>query len=145
MNYIQTSKLSRSISVLNKAKTGSGSQFTLHPMLFLPYFNYCIEIWGNNYMSSINAPTILHKRAIGVIHNVCYLDHTHSFFLQSKLLKFTDIVKYQTAQFMYKAKNNLLPQNLQKLFRDQEGGNKLRGKYNFKINGIRTNRKRFCF
>lgn len=51
INYIQT-KLSRSISVLNKAKTGSGSQFTSHSMLFqsivLSYFNYCVEIWGYN-------------------------------------------------------------------------------------------------
>lgn len=88
-------------------------------------------------MSSIISLTILQKRAIRVIHNVGYQDHTHS-------LKFTDIVKFKTAQIMYKVNNNLLPQNVQTLFRDREGGYQLRGKYNLKINRIRTNKKRFC-
>lgn len=88
INYIQT-KLSRSISVLNAktAKTASGSQFTSQSMLFqsivLPYFNYCVEIWGNNYISSIDSLTILLKTTTGVINDVCYPAHTHSFFLQS--------------------------------------------------------------
>lgn len=72
-------------------------------------------------MSSINLLIILQKGAIRVIRNVGYLDHTHLLFLKSKLLKLTDTVKFQTAHIMYKANNNLLPQNIEKLFRDRWG------------------------
>ena len=145
IKYIQI-KLSRSISVLNKAKQvlDHKSLRILYCSIVLPYFTYCVEIWGNNYISSINSLTILQKRTIRVINNVGYLDHTHSPFLQSKLVKLTDIVKFQTILIMYKAKNNLLPQNIQKLFRSRDGVYQLIGKHHFKINKIRTNRKRFC-
>ena len=45
---------------------------------------------------------------------------------------------------MFKAKNNLLPGNIQKLFSDREGGHNLRGKFNFKMHSIRTTMKSFC-
>ena len=45
---------------------------------------------------------------------------------------------------MFKAKINILPLNIQKLFSDPEGGYNLRGKLNFKVNSVRTTRKMFC-
>jgi len=48
------------------------------------------------------------------------------------LLKFTDLVYVQTAQIMYKAKNNLLPANIQQLFFNREGRYNIRGQCNFK-------------
>ena len=62
-----------------------------------------------------------------------YLEHTNPLFIQSILLKFTDIVSYQTSIIMYKAKNRQLPENLQHLFRNREGGYQLSGEHNFKI------------
>ena len=38
--------------------------------------------------------TILHKREVRIIHKVGYLDDTHSLFLQSKILKFNDRVRW---------------------------------------------------
>ena len=46
-------------------------------------------------------------------------------------MKFADIVKYQTAQIMYKAKNHKLPSNIQGLFNERQLRYKLRGKENF--------------
>ena len=136
------SKVSRSIAVINKAKRilDKKSLHTLYCSLVLPYFQYCIEVWGNNYKTSLNAITCLQKRAIRIINNVGYLEHTNSLFLQSKLLKFADIVQYQTAQIMFKAKNLLLPKNIQKLFEEQEGDHYLRSKEqgNIKVHYRRT-------
>lgn len=61
-----------------------------------------------------------------IIHNVQFQDHTNSLFLQSKLLKYHDLIEYQTAVFMFKARNNLLPRNIQKMFSEREGGYNLR-------------------
>ena len=129
IKHVQT-KVSRSIAVINKAKTilDKKSLHTLYCSLVLPYFQYCVEIWGNNYVTSLKAITTLQKRAIRIINKVGYLEHTNSLFIQSNLLKLADIVKYQTAQIMFKAKNHLLPKNVQKLFGEQEGDYNLRGK-----------------
>jgi hypothetical protein len=59
-------------------------------------------------------------------------------------MKFTDMVKFQTAQVMYKAKNNKLPNNIQKLFNERQLSYNLRGKLHFDRFSIRTTRKGFC-
>ena len=140
------SKLSRSIYVLNKVKLvlDQKSLRILYCSLVLPYLNYCTEVWGNTYKTSLHSLTILQKKAIRIIHNVRYLDHTNPLFIRSKLLEFTDLVEFQTTQIMFKAKINILPLNIQKLFSDREGGYNLRGKLNFKVNSVRTTRKMFC-
>uniref|UniRef100_A0A3Q3K5E0 Serpin domain-containing protein n=1 Tax=Monopterus albus TaxID=43700 RepID=A0A3Q3K5E0_MONAL len=43
-----------------------------------------------------------------IVHKKGYMDHTNGAFIQSKLLKFFDLVGYKTAVFMYKARNDLL-------------------------------------
>ena len=140
------SKVSRSIAVIYKAKQvlDHNSLRTLYCSLVLPYLHYCAEVWGNNYKTSLQSLIILQKRAIRTIHKVTYLEHTDPLFIQSNLLKFTDIVAYQTAIIMYKAKNRQLPGNIQHLFRNREGGYYLRGEGNFTILSIRTKMKSFC-
>ena len=140
------SKLSRSISVLSKAKQilDHKSLHILYCSLISPYLQYCAEVWGNTYKCTIQSLSILQKRAIRIIHNTGYRDHTNSLFLKSKTLKFTDLVHFQTAQIMYKAKNNLLPSNIQKLFFYRVGGYNLRGEFNLKHQRARTTLKSFC-
>ena len=60
--------------------------------------------------------------------------------MQSRILKLPDLVEFQTAQLMFKAKNNKLPANIQK----REGSYFLRGLFNFKMKKVRTTRKSFC-
>ena len=59
---------------------------------------------------------LLQKRAIRIIHKVQFREHTNSLFIKSGLLKLTEIIELQTLQIMFKAKNRVLPENLQKLF-----------------------------
>lgn len=58
-------------------------------------------------------------------------DHTHLWCLKLHALKFTDLVIYHIAQIKYKARNKLLPANIQ-IF-DREGVHNLRERINFKI------------
>ena len=145
IKYIH-SKLARSISVLSKARhvLDYKSLRMLYCSLVLPYLNYCSEVWGNTYKSSLHAITILQKRAIRIIHNVGYRDHTNSLFLNSNLLKFMDIIEYKTAIIMYKARNKQLPANIQVLFSDREGGYNLRGELKLKTAFARIKVKSFC-
>lgn len=48
---------------------------------------------------------------------MAYLEHTNSLFLNSQLQKFTDVVKFRTAQILFKARQNLLRDNKEKCLR----------------------------
>lgn len=87
---------------------------------------------------------MLQKRAVRIIHNVGFLEHTHILFIQSKLLKINDLVKYYTSIILFKAFNKLLPSNIQHFFTIQERTYNLRGYGDFTIPKVRTTRKSFC-
>ncbi|XP_024116978.1 uncharacterized protein LOC112138628 [Oryzias melastigma] len=145
IRHIQT-KVSKSISIINKSKyiLEYNCRYLLYCSLILPYFTYCIEVWGNNYKSSLHPLFLLQKRAIRIIHKAGYLDHTNNLFYQSRILKLYDLVDFYTAQLLYRASGKTLPYNIQKQFLENEGGYKLRGCRNFKVRLIRTTKKSFC-
>ncbi len=84
------------------------------------------------------------KRAIRIVNKAGYLDHTTPLFLKSKTLKFMDLVNLKTAQVVFKARNNLLPDNIQHFFRDRDGPYLLRGTLNLKQINARTTLKTQC-
>ncbi len=111
---------------------GYKSLHTLYCSLFLPYLTDCVEVWGNTYKTTLQPICTIQKRAIRTINNTGYRDHTNPLFIKSHMLKFMDLVKFKTAQIMYKARNNLLPKNIQGILIEREGGCNLRGDLNFK-------------
>lgn len=145
INHIHN-KISRSVSILSKVKhiLDHKALHILYCSLIAPYLNYCAEVWGNTYKCSLSSIFILQKRALRIIHKTGYRDHTNPLFLKSKILKFTDLVHFLTAQIIYKAINNLLPDNILKMFSKRERGYNLRGELNLKHPRIRTTLKSFC-
>ena len=89
---------------------------TLYCTLILPYLNYACEIWGNTFETRLNKVVILQKRAIRLVENVNYRDHTEPIFHKYKCLKFLDIISLKTLLVIYQAEKHILPVNLQKLF-----------------------------
>ena len=138
LNYV-SSKLSRTIAILHKVKNklNMKSLILLYNALFLSHLNYCSNIWGNTFKSSLKNIFILQKRAIKCICN------THSmytnFYTISNSLKFDDIVKMNSIQFMFRARNNILPKNLQLLYKAKSYNGNL-----FHRIKVRTDRKAFC-
>ena len=67
LNYV-SSKLSRTIAILHKVKNklNMKSLILLYNALFLSHLNYCSNIWGNTFKSSLKNIFILQKRAINV-------------------------------------------------------------------------------
>ena len=91
-------------------------------------------------MSSLLKITIIQKRALkcilGTHYNSSNYNKLHSTF---NILKFSDIVEYNTAKFMNRANNKMLPINLQKLYKIKTYNKNLF--YRIKV---RTDRKALC-
>ena len=139
-------KLARSVAILGKTRLilNQNTLYILYCSLVLPYLNYCLEIWGNTYKSNLQPLVILQKRAIRIVNNVGFQEHTNSLFLQLNTLKLMDMVNFKTAQIIFKARNNLLPGNIQKMFFNREGDYNLRGEHKLKQLRITTTRKSQC-
>ena len=121
IKYVQ-SKLSKSTAIMHRCShlLDRNSRRILYSSLFLPYLNYCAEIWGNTYPTNTNCIFLLQKRVIRIIFGARWLDHTNSLFQQLHVLKFPDIIELKTSLFMYKAYYSCLPSNIQCLFTRRE-------------------------
>lgn len=114
----------------------------LYCSLILPYFMYCLEVWGNCYSTHLSPLVILQKKAIRIINKVSPREHTTTLFQKSGLLKLKDLIALQTLVVMHKAKHNLLPRELQKLF--ALNSETSRRKLDFKPRHTRTTLKEKC-
>ena len=88
----------------------------LYDSLIFPYIDYCLEVWGRTYPSNVNPVYIMHKKAIRMIFNAHYNEHTNNYFMELDALKLFDLLRYKTGLSMHKAKKNLLPRNVHNLF-----------------------------
>lgn len=136
--------MSKNIFVLSKVKhlLEGKTLRMLYCALVLPYITYCVEVWGNSFQTHVKTVYLLQKRAIRIISNAGFREHTNVLFLKAKLLKFNDIVELQTLMVMFQAKDKVLPANLQRHFNliEEEG----RRKGQFRHQMARTTAKRRC-
>ena len=112
-------KLYNVIGVINriKEKVDSDTLITIYNTLMLPHLSYCCEIWGNTYCSRLKDIVVLQKRAIRLVNKVDYKAHTSPIFKKYRVLKFNDLIDFNTCIIMYKASNNMLPVNVQGQFK----------------------------
>ena len=140
------SKVSKSIFILNKVKYDLDTSILrmLYCTLVLPYFIYCLEVWGNTYKSNITPLIMLQKRALRIIHKEDFRAHTNRLFALSGLLKIMDLVELRTLLVVQKAKNKELPKQLQKFFKASSEDEDHRRKNDFKHLFARTTSRQFC-
>ena len=143
-----SSKLAKCGSVIFKASSllDSESLRTLYNSMFLPYISYCAEIWGNTYKSNLQCIIRAQKRIVRIIGKVHRFEHTNLLFHRFSILKFNDLVRLKISLIVHKAKQNLLPPNLQKRFMvyDENAKYTLRSLGKFKICYVRTTKKSKC-
>ena len=84
--------------------------------MMYPYLHYCNIVWALTYASNVFRLVFLQKRIIRILNNSTFDSHTSETFENLRLLKFHDICKLQTAQFMFLYENNSLPDNFQGFF-----------------------------
>lgn len=87
-----------------KKKAPSRSQRVVHSLSFplLPYFNYCVEIWGNT--ETLHLSCILQKQAIRIVNKVVFHNRTNMLVLKLHASKFMDLVEYNTIQIIHEDK-----------------------------------------
>ena len=142
-----SNKISKSIGIIRKSsffliKT---SLLTLYYSMIYPYLQYCNIVWASTYASNLSRLVILQKRVVRIVNNSRYDSHTNSIFKNLRIIKFHDICKLQTGQFMFLYENNILPENFENMFKlNKEVHNyDTRSAYEFHIETPRTNLRQF--
>ena len=109
----------------------------------IPFVN--IVARANSYRSHLHKLRLLQKKAIRIISNTDYLAHSSKLFLNLKLLKLDDIMKFQLGTFMYKLKYNKLPNVIPHMFVTNENihSHNTRNKNGYLIPSVRTNCRKF--
>ena len=103
-------KISKTIGILYRLKAiyPSAVLQTLYNTLILPFFNYCILMWG----ATINDGNLLHrlqKKPLRLISSSNYIAHTEPICKKLFLLKLTDMFPVAVWKFYYKLMNDQLP------------------------------------
>ena len=68
---------------------------------------YCLTVWGNAGKSNINQIIVAQKKVVRTIRKLKRFDHTNDSFAKMKILKFTDLVDYCSAVYVYKSIKSL--------------------------------------
>ena len=82
---------------------------TIYNSLFKSHIEYGIQAWGNSSNPGIKGIYQLQKKAVRYISNAKKLSHTSNLFATHKILKLSDLIKYNEVIFMHKFVNNKLP------------------------------------
>ena len=77
------------------------SRTLLYNALVYPYLNYGIVTWGNACDTHLNPLLIAQKRAIRIVGNVGYRDHTHDIFVNLNMLKLKEIHFIESVKLVY--------------------------------------------
>ena len=81
----------------------------LYYTLIYPFLTYGIIIWGNTYKTTIESLFIIQKRVIRIMTFSQYTNQTTPIFNHLGFIKLHDLVYFQTALFMFRFHNHLLP------------------------------------
>ena len=140
-------KISKSIGIIRKSSPylQNSSLRTLYFSLIYPYLQYCYLVWSSTYPTNLSRLIILQKRVVRLIGKKDYIAHTNPIFKELHLLKFQDIQKLQTCQFMFSYTKKIVPYNFQEMFtlNSQIHNHNTRSKTLFHIPAARTKLRQF--
>ena len=117
IRYVQN-KISSGNYLLARAKNDlpQNIKLMLYNTLIRPHLEYGILAWGGLAKSMLKGVITVQKKAIRNVMGKRVNAHTAPLFLSLGELTFVDLLKYNSAVFMYKYNNNLLPASFENLF-----------------------------
>ena len=80
---------------------------TLYNIIILPDFNYCILTWRAT-ISERNPLHLLQRKALRLISNSNYIEHTEPICKKLRVLKLINFFSIAVGKFYYKLMNNQL-------------------------------------
>ena len=95
----------------------------LYYSIVYPHINYCNIVWGSCYPSATQKLFIIQKKIVRLITYSNRWTPSSPLFSQLKVIKLPDIIKLNTALFVYKSINSLIPSPIQFQIRVVEGYN----------------------
>ena len=118
----------------------------LYYTLIYPYISYnCNSTWSSTYVSNLNRVYYLQKRAVRAITNSEYRAHTAPLFSKLEILDIFQVNTLDTAKFMFRYHNNLLPPLFRNLFMTNSQVHRYdtRTASNYQLHSCRMNIKKF--
>ncbi len=111
-------KISKSIGILAKARKvlDTKSLVTLYNSLIMPYFTYCIIIWGNTYSTYLHRLHTCQKKIIRIITFSEFNAHTRPLLIKLKILNIYQLYEYFVGMFVYKSLHYMLPEMFRNFF-----------------------------
>ena len=89
----------------------------LYRTLVEPYFRYCSTTWGKCGQTLPDKLQMLQNRAARIVRGVKFEEADHNQLLRSlEWLSIRQLIDYDTASFMYKVANGIVPEQTQFLF-----------------------------
>ena len=121
------------------------TKLALFYTLIYPCITYCNSTWSSMYVSNLNRIYHLQKRAVRAITNSEYRAHTVPLFSKLEILDIFQINTLDTAKFMFRYHNNLLPPLFRNLFMTNSQVHRYdtRTASNYRVHSCRTNIKKF--
>ena len=111
IDYI-SSKISKACGIISKLRYSVSTKLLveIYNALIHSYLRYGIVIWGNTSGESLQPLNTLVNRAVKIM-SFTYSDRTdlEPIFSDLKVLSLKNVFRLETAKYMYKLKNDLLP------------------------------------
>ena len=146
INYVK-SKISKNNGILSRIRylIDKKTAFMLYYSLIHPYLSYCNIVWASNYFTRLKHVHFAQKRSIRIICRLQPLSSTKPFFVENKILNVHQLNMFQTALFMYKFEQKMLPASFDNYFiRSSEiHSHKLRYVNHFRAEFASTTLKKF--
>ena len=132
-------QITESISILSRMcfYLSCKTKLMLHYTLIYPYITYCNSMRWSTYISNLKRIYYLHKRAVQAI--------TAPLFSKLEILDIFQVNTLDTAKFMFRYHNNLLPPLFRNLFMTNSQVHRYdtRTASNYRVHSCRTNIKKF--
>ena len=139
--------VARNIGIIGRSQFMLDSQYLLllYNALILPFFNYCLQIWGNTYPSNISKLVILQKKIVRIIAHAHYRDHTNPLFKKYKILKLHDLIDISLIKVMHSFLTGNLPPAIASYFTvcPQNDLRSVRSPLHFQVPFASTNYRKF--
>lgn len=143
------SKIKRGVGVISRLRHTVTKHIllNLYYSLIHPYLTYGLVAWGNTYNTTLQPLLNLQKKVIRLMTFSQFREHSNPLFYELNILKINDLVKFQTAIFMYDYHHGNLPDVFNTYFTHASTKHKYNTRFsskeNYSLPHVKTNYGKF--